>query len=266
MSDDLATYQYKLEQVEDALSRDPENAELQKLHSDLTELIQLFALSEAATTTTTTASTQPQTEASPRCGSGAGTTAAGDSTSSVPANNAGGGGAGGRKPKWHKGQTVLAKWAGDGQFYEAVVNEVPEDPATGTYTITFSGYGNTEQVKGEDMKHATGKGKSTAGSATDGQQSAGAAGKKRGADDAQKPKKKKKEEAEQVQRQKAWLSFAKGDAKKKKSTAKHMSSLLKNKSIFATPDDPNAKVGVIGSGKPMTQFQQRGKHIFQDDE
>ncbi|KAJ3267501.1 hypothetical protein HK104_005818, partial [Borealophlyctis nickersoniae] len=68
-----------------------------------------------------------------------------------------------------------------------------------------------------------------------------------------------KKESEQAEKQKAWLSFATG-----KGSKKAPAPLLKKSSIFSTPDDPNAKVGVVGSGKPMTQFHQRGKHIFQD--
>lgn len=36
----------------------------------------------------------------------------------------------------------------------------------------------------------------------------------------------------------------------------------KKSSIFAVPDDPNGKVGVIGSGRGITDFHQRGRHDF----
>lgn len=35
----------------------------------------------------------------------------------------------------------------------------------------------------------------------------------------------------------------------------------KRESIFKSPDDPNGKVGVIGSGKGLTEFQKREKHL-----
>lgn len=80
-----------------------------------------------------------------------------------------------------------------------------------------------------------------------------------------KEKKPNKKEAEQNQKQSAWLNFAKGGGVKKKSgTSKP--SLLSKKSMFATPDNPKAVVGVIGSGQGMTQFQQRGKHTFSKNE
>lgn len=39
---DLATYQFQLGQVQEALSKDPENADLLKLQSDLLELVNLY--------------------------------------------------------------------------------------------------------------------------------------------------------------------------------------------------------------------------------
>jgi survival-of-motor-neuron-related-splicing factor 30 len=73
------------------------------------------------------------------------------------------------------------------------------------------------------------------------------------------------------QRQNSWQKFASGGGGSSSSTsskAKATSSLkvappLKKTSMFSTPDDPNAKVGVVGSGKGMTQFQQRGKHVYE---
>lgn len=35
----------------------------------------------------------------------------------------------------------------------------------------------------------------------------------------------------------------------------------KRESIFKSPDDPNGKVGVTGSGKGLTEFQKREKHL-----
>lgn len=35
----------------------------------------------------------------------------------------------------------------------------------------------------------------------------------------------------------------------------------KRESIFKSPDDPFGKVGVIGSGKGLTDFQKREKHL-----
>lgn len=35
----------------------------------------------------------------------------------------------------------------------------------------------------------------------------------------------------------------------------------KRESIFKSPDDPKGKVGVTGSGKGLTEFQKREKHL-----
>lgn len=35
----------------------------------------------------------------------------------------------------------------------------------------------------------------------------------------------------------------------------------KRESIFKSPDDPQGKVGVTGSGKGLTEFQKREKHL-----
>ena len=39
-------------------------------------------------------------------------------------------------------------------------------------------------------------------------------------------------------------------------------STTKKSSIFSVPDGPGGKVGVVGSGKPMTQEPTRPRHDF----
>jgi survival of motor neuron-related-splicing factor 30 len=39
----------------------------------------------------------------------------------------------------------------------------------------------------------------------------------------------------------------------------------KRESIFKSPDDPQGKVGVTGSGKGLTEFQRREKHFHLKD-
>ncbi|ORZ29589.1 hypothetical protein BCR44DRAFT_1505516 [Catenaria anguillulae PL171] len=62
-------------------------------------------------------------------------------------------------------------------------------------------------------------------------------------------------EAMHKHQQQSWKQFAAGGKAKSSGTAK--------KSIFATPDNPLAKVGVTGSGRGMTENKDRGKHKFQ---
>ncbi|KAK4757490.1 hypothetical protein SAY87_018791 [Trapa incisa] len=65
-------------------------------------------------------------------------------------------------------------------------------------------------------------------------------------------------EAAQNKKQNAWQQFqtTKGRAKKV-----GFFSGRKRESIFKSPDDPNGKVGVTGSGKGLTEFQKREKHL-----
>ncbi|KAI8929145.1 hypothetical protein BC831DRAFT_444869, partial [Entophlyctis helioformis] len=119
----------------------------------------------------------------------------------------------------------------------------------------------------------------------------------------QHPKKRKakrdglsKGDREQLDKQQAWLKFATAGVKKKGGPSPSSSSSssaaspaatapsgvlasaigakvsgalvmpLQRKSMFSTPDDPNARVGVIGSGRPMTAFSGRGRHVFSKTE
>ncbi|KAL0454520.1 UNVERIFIED_CONTAM: Survival of motor neuron-related-splicing factor 30 [Sesamum latifolium] len=65
-------------------------------------------------------------------------------------------------------------------------------------------------------------------------------------------------EVTQNKRQNAWQQFqtTKGRAKKV-----GFFSGRKRESIFKSPDDPFGKVGVTGSGKGLTEFQKREKHL-----
>ena len=57
----------------------------------------------------------------------------------------------------------------------------------------------------------------------------------------------------------SWQNFANKTKKKKK---KGFMSNMKKASIFKTPDTLDGKVGVIGSGKGVTEFQDRKRARF----
>lgn len=38
---------------------------------------------------------------------------------------------------------------------------------------------------------------------------------------------------------------------------------MDGRSMFKTPDDPMAKVGVVGAGRGMTDYKAKGRHIFE---
>ncbi|CAA6660179.1 unnamed protein product [Spirodela intermedia] len=65
-------------------------------------------------------------------------------------------------------------------------------------------------------------------------------------------------EVVQNKRQNAWQQFqtSKGQSKKV-----GFFTGRKRESIFKSPDDPKGKVGVTGSGKGLTDFQKREKHL-----
>ncbi|KAL2915791.1 hypothetical protein HK105_204738 [Polyrhizophydium stewartii] len=282
---ELESYQYQLQQVEEALRRDGHNPELAKLRDDLKQVIALFShvpswvqRSKAAAAASSAAAAQA------------------DAEHHRPLDAA--------PLVWQTGDTVLAKYS-DGQFYEATVVG-PSALGPGLVDVVYTGFDQIEQVAEEDIRPpavptdaaAAGAGAGAAAAAADvavptaaaaagassyghghAANGAAAAG---GADKNKAFKKKKprkegpsKAEQEQLERQNAWLKFAggagagSGAGVKKKAAPKlpWQSGLpVKRKSMFSTPDDPNARVGVIGSGRPMTEFHRGGRHVFARDE
>lgn len=132
--------------------------------------------------------------------------------------------------------------------------------ALGLYHVFFTEYGNTEFVARSNIRPL----------------SANATTKKRPMEikPQQQPLKKKKKQTyeehlakkdqEHREKQSAWLNFNTKAAKKQSLVGpKKVVPAINKKSIFATQDNPFSRVGVTGSGKPMTQYHQRGKHTYQ---
>ncbi|KAJ3281135.1 hypothetical protein HK104_000184, partial [Borealophlyctis nickersoniae] len=138
-AEELASYQFQLEQVNEALEKDPGNSELEKLKTDLSELISLYA------NLVQPAPPKPSTK------SLASSSAPRSKTPQTASPTANGAGASAVTKQYAEGQRVLAKWSGDGKFYDAVIEAAPKD-GLGVYTVTFKGYGNKEAVKPEDIK------------------------------------------------------------------------------------------------------------------
>ncbi|KAI1311590.1 hypothetical protein EDD11_003365 [Mortierella claussenii] len=178
---------------------------------------------------------------------------------------------------WSVGDQCRALYAADGKFYEATILSIGGSGQI--FSVQYKGYEASPPAmvgpgdlklpvdKSKYQKHNkyTGAGVGAGGVTEAGEGDKGT--KKRGHDADDVPteatggvKKKKAGGAasEQVQKQMAWQNFAKGGGAAKKGKGV---SVLK-KSIFATPENPEGKVGVVGSGKGMTEFQQRGKHIY----
>lgn len=156
--------------------------------------------------------------------------------------------------EWQVGDTCLALWTKDGQYYEAKIDEILED---GTCAVTFDSYGNTDvtEVKllrkvdpAQQKKDSEKKTKSKRDIIAEQKEY------RRKKQQKKAQRLKQMEEEREVEKNK-WLDFnAKTFAKTNKGKVK--------KSIFATPDAANGKVGVgtCGQGgRPMTSFQHAEK-------
>lgn len=156
---------------------------------------------------------------------------------------------------WKPGDSCLAIWSEDGQFYECKIDEILED---GACTVTFDSWGNTEVTNVSLLKPVDPNAKP--GTSKDDKHKS-----KRDKIAEQREYKKKKsqkkaqrlktmEEEREVEKNK-WLDFnSKTFSKTNKGKVK--------KSIFATPDHVNGKIGVgtCGiSGKPMTKYTHQEK-------
>ncbi|KAF9366277.1 hypothetical protein BGX34_004728 [Mortierella sp. NVP85] len=265
---ELESYKEQVATIETALQADPNNAELQILK---TELLDLISLTESLQQQ----QQQQEEAASPLPSSAAAAATSATKPSGVDPS---------KQPiyqppppptrQWAVGDKCRALYAADGRYYEATILSVGGGGQV--YSVQYKGYESSAPgvVGPQDLKAphdpkkyqknnaaagATNEGEKKKRSAEESVGGAGSGGAGGGGGGGGSAKKKKSTgPSEQVQKQQAWQNFAKGAAGKK---TKGAAPILK-KSIFASPDNPEGKVGVVGSGKGMTQFQQRGKHIY----
>ncbi|KAJ1923146.1 Survival of motor neuron--splicing factor 30 [Tieghemiomyces parasiticus] len=244
---ELESYQYQLKQIELLLKEDSTNEEWLKLKADLTRVIQL-----------TESLNKPTTSAK-------------------------------NKPQWKVGDTVLAQWKTDGLYYNATIKTLGPN-----MTVVFTDFGDIETVHPQELlplavvakepsttatinTEPSSLSPSTAktppadppsikasapsgGTVTTGKRPAS----KVPGDDANQDsagarvnkRKPKGPTVSQIAREKqsSWLEFARKSSKKK-----GRGGAINSKSIFASPDTVKGKVGVVGSGKPMTENRTRHK-------
>lgn len=185
-------------------------------------------------------------------------------------------------PAWAVGAQCQAIYSGDGQWYDAVVQSVT--PAS-MFVVLFEGYGNTEQVAPKQIRPRPDVQEVYKGVA--------APKRKRVEDepviseipkwcetketDDEKTKSRKRKllksykskirfqqmDLEQKKKQQDWHSFVKGKGSKKKAG---FFTGRKKESMFKVPEEVGGKVGVVGSGKGMTDYQKRARHEFSLDE
>ncbi|KAH0557251.1 survival of motor neuron-related-splicing factor 30 isoform X2 [Cotesia glomerata] len=224
--DDLQNYKLQLQQVEAALTTDPTNEELMKLKIDLEEVIEL---------TRDLIKSQQQEKKQSN-----GMDPKDPILLAVLAN------------KWKPGDECMAPWSEDGKYYEATIDAINDD---GLVNITFKEYKNTDVTMLNQLKSVAKRPASDwADQKSKKIQAAAAAGadpnkqreylKKR---KQRKLQRFKELEEEREQEKNKWLAFTTKSAKK---------GVVK-KSIFATPENVNGRVGIgtCGvSGKEMTKF------------
>ncbi|KAI8322090.1 hypothetical protein GQ54DRAFT_163496 [Martensiomyces pterosporus] len=248
-SRELDTYTTKLAEVELALSADPSNSELQILKREIEDLLQLTMQLQGGEPNSTApavsdnkkqeekARTQPTVNSTPTSASS-------------------------EKHEWRIGDECMARYKADSQFYPARVVAVHGGDA---YQVTFVGYGDMQETRGEDMtgqkrKHDEDKGSAGQKEQTQQQQrnagGAGSLGMKHGKIEKHKSSERSKSGGggSAATGQQAWLKFAKGGhSKKLKAKA------INSHSIFKSPDTVTGKVGVSNSGKGMTKARTLSK-------
>ncbi|KAH6837919.1 nucleic acid binding/RNA binding protein [Perilla frutescens var. hirtella] len=270
----LSTYKDQLQQVRKLLNDEPKNSEFLDMEKELVEVIALTKeLLETAKQNDGSSGlvTGISDEASPNLH------LSGSSFDNASDGN-----------KFPLGTKVQAVWSEDGEWYDGTI----EAHTPNGYYVCYDGWGNREEVdpdnvrplqegtadpllEAEKIAVATKEAlkRKIAQSATKDFQSWTVPPKLQidpnDPEDVKAAKRKKihafkskmrmeAKEVTQNKRQNAWQQFqtTKGKAKKV-----GFFSGRKRESIFKSPDDPFGKVGVTGSGKGLTDFQKREKHL-----
>lgn len=274
LTSNISTYKEQLQQIKMLLAEDPGNSEYKDMERELEEVI---ALTEELL------ATAKQNEDAT---SGMGTSASvsntlqnSNATSHYEMDLLD------QEEKFPVGTKVQAVWSDDGEWYDATI----EAYTPNGYMVSFDEWGNKEEVdpanvrplevnalaEAEKIAEATRQAlkRKIAQAAVADFQSKSIPAKLRvnpdDPEDVKAAKRKKihafkskmrfeKLEVTQNKRQNAWQQFqtTKGRAKKV-----GFFSGRKKESIFKSPDDPFGKVGVTGSGKGLTDFQKREKHL-----
>ncbi|GLT34108.1 hypothetical protein SLA2020_086490 [Shorea laevis] len=268
LASNLSTYKHQLQQVKKLLASDPGNSEYEDMEKELTEVI---ALTEELL------ATAKQNEIS---GSDIGTSA-----SKPPSKSKESAKLSDTQDKFPVGTKVQAVWSEDGEWYDATIEAITPNG----YQVSYDEWGNQEEVDPDNVRpielnalleaeraaEATKqaiKRKIAQAASVDFQSRSLPAKLRIEPDDPEDVKAAKRKkihafkskvrfeqlEVTQNKRQNAWQQFQSTKGKTKKVG---FFSGRKRESIFKSPEDPNGKVGVTGSGKGLTEFQKREKHL-----
>ncbi|KAK9812726.1 hypothetical protein WJX72_002696 [[Myrmecia] bisecta] len=294
----LQEYRDQQQQVEELLLNEPNNAEYADIYKSLTEVIELTEdlLREAAASQPEPGQAPPQPSAAEPSGGYPSTSApaapvieqapslqlpsvlppqVAEQIRSAQQKAA----LKGQAPAaWAIGARCQAVYSADGEYYQATVTGVS---ATGNFVVTFDAYGNSEEVDRANVR---------AGPEVEEVYRGVSAPKRKRVDeettavempkwleikptDDEKTKQKKKKlqksykskmrfhkmDVETKQRAQAWQDFAKGKGSKKKTG---FLTGAKKGSMFSVPEGVDAKVGVVGSGKGLTEYKKPARHDF----
>lgn len=281
LHESLASHKEQLEHVETLLASDPGNAEYEEIRRGLKEVIELTqellsSAQQAGAAGSETGLGLPSYE-----NKALGVISSAEQALDIP-------------DRLGVGSKVQAVWSEDGEWYEATIEAIT--PLG--YLVTYDGWGNQEEVDAENVRHLPSledQGNAEANALLEAEKEAEATRlaikrkiaesvevevgprglplklriKPEDPEDVRAAKKKKihayksrmrleQLEISQNKRQNAWQQFqtAKGRSKKV-----GFFTGRKRESIFKSPDDPKGKVGVTGSGKGITEFQRREKHL-----
>ncbi|QCD79715.1 survival of motor neuron-related-splicing factor 30 [Vigna unguiculata] len=280
LASNLSLYKDQLHQVRQLLNDEPSNSEYVDMERELSEVI---ALTEELL------ATAKQNEMS---GSTAAPNAGTSPTLSIHKENQMLDSSSDLQEKFLIGTKVQAVWSEDGEWYDATI----EAYTPNGYYVSYDNWGNKEEVdpanirpiqegsvdallEAERVAEATKQAikRKIAQAASIDLQSRSLPAKLRiEADDPEDVKASKRKkihafkskmrmeqlEVTQNKRQNAWQQFQSTKGKAKKIG---FFSGRKRESIFKSPDDPQGKVGVTGSGKGLTEFQKREKHFHLKD-
>ncbi|XP_062520851.1 survival of motor neuron-related-splicing factor 30-like [Corticium candelabrum] len=247
----LTQYKSQLKQVEAALAAEPNNDELLKLKANLEEVMKLtqdlVQLNTAAGVTPGSSQVVPDAISSTMMSSSA--------SNSTHITTSG---------QWSVGSRCQAVWSVDGQYYNATIVSISSNGLT--CTVAFERYDHNEVVQLSSLRRQTADGsrKRHADEAIKQQRPS----KSRAKREAEKEYKRKKAlkkaqrikeiEDEREKEKSRWKQFT-TKAGRQKGTSLSSKQNIQKKSIFASPDTVNGRVGVgtcgVG-GKEMTQFSQ----------
>jgi len=246
MADDLQNYKLQLQQVEAALQTDETNSELLKLMQDLQEVIGLTRdlIKQQLGEQKKSSYVEPSTSARPPAKSIPDDDDADDVEATLLATERMVQGS----RTWKIGDKCQAKWTEDGNYYDATIEGIADG---GEVSVIFDAYQNRSTTSLAELKECIVRNEVFPSNKKQRPNNKEYLRKKK-----QKKQQRFKEIDEERETEKnKWINFTSKSTKK--------AGPVKIKSIFASPDNVNGRVGIgtCGvSGNPMTKYSYGEKY------